>query len=161
MARFNDLGGKTAKSRVAVVAAGVISPLGAGLEDTLASLRANKDCVSPVTRFDVDKCRCKTAGQISDETLRNGGQRSRKTDRLHRATRMMMAVFEELFGQDPEFKPEKTVVGTTSGGMSFGQDYYRALRRHQGLRHSPGWIANYPPQKPVIDAQNAFKISTP
>jgi 3-oxoacyl-[acyl-carrier-protein] synthase II len=74
---------------------------------------------------------------------------------------MMMSVFEELFGQDPDFKPEKTVIGTTSGGMSFGQDYYRALRRHQGLRHSPGWIANYPPQKPVIDAQNAFKIAAP
>ncbi|MEY2542956.1 MAG: 3-oxoacyl-[acyl-carrier-protein] synthase [Verrucomicrobiota bacterium] len=161
MARFNDLDGKTAKSRVAVVAAGVISPLGSGLKDTLASLQANKDCVSPVTRFDVDKCRCKTAGQISDETLRNGRQRGRKTDRLHRATRMMMAVFEELFGQDPEFKPELTVIGTTSGGMSFGQDYYRALRQHRGLRHSPGWIANYPPQKPVIDAQNAFKISAP
>jgi len=29
------------------------------------------------------------------------------------------------------------------------------------LRHSPGWIANYPPQKPVIDAQDAFEISAP
>jgi 3-oxoacyl-[acyl-carrier-protein] synthase II len=29
------------------------------------------------------------------------------------------------------------------------------------LRHSPGWIANYPPQKPVIDAQGAFNISAP
>ncbi len=74
---------------------------------------------------------------------------------------MMMAGFEELVGQDPEFKPELTVIGTTSGGMSFGQDYYRALHRHRGLRHSPGWIANYPPQKPVIDAQDAFEISAP
>ena len=74
---------------------------------------------------------------------------------------MMVAVLDELFGQEPEFKPELTVIGTTSGGMSFGQDYYRALHRHRGLRHSPGWIANYPPQKPVIDAQNAFQISAP
>lgn len=160
MGRFNDLGGKTAPARVAVVAAGIISPLGFGLDETLAALRANKDCVSPVTRFDVAKCRCKTAGQVSDERLsmrRNG----RKAERLHRATRMMMAVFEELFGQDPRFKPELTVIGTTSGGMSFGQDYYRALHRHRGLQHSPGWIANYPPQKPVIDAQDAFQISAP
>src|SRR5438067_857354 len=63
--RFNDLRGKTGSVRVAVVAAGVISPLGFGLDETLASLRANKDCVSPVTRFDVEKCRCKAAGQIS------------------------------------------------------------------------------------------------
>ena len=161
MARFNDLGGKTAPARVAVVAAGVISPLGFGLEETLAALRANKDCVSPVTRFDVAKCRSKTAGQVSDERLLSEQRNGRKTERLHRATRMMMTVFEELFGHDPEFKPELTVIGTTSGGMSFGQDYYRALHRHRGLRHSPGWIANYPPQKPVIDAQNAFRISAP
>lgn len=161
MARFNDLDGKTAPARVAVVAAGVISPLGFGLEETLAALRANKDCVSPVTRFDVAKCRSKTAGQVSDERLLSDQRNGRKTERLHRATRMMMTVFEELFGHDPEFKPELTVIGTTSGGMSFGQDYYRALHRHRGLRHSPGWIANYPPQKPVIDAQNAFKISAP
>ena len=161
MERFNDLGGKIAPARVAVVAAGVISPLGYGLNDTLAALRANRDCVSPVTRFDVGKCRCKTAGQVSDEPLLSARRDGRKPERLHRATHMMMAVFDELFGQDPEFKPELTVIGTTSGGMSFGQDYYRALHRHRGLRHSPGWIANYPPQKPVIDAQDAFEISAP
>jgi 3-oxoacyl-[acyl-carrier-protein] synthase II len=160
MGRFNDLGGKTAPARVAVVAAGLISPLGFGLDETLAALRANKDCVSPVTRFDVAKCRSKTAGQVSDECL-SMGRNGRKAERLHRATRMMMAGFEELFGQDPRFKPELTVIGTTSGGMSFGQDYYRALHRHRGLQHSPGWIANYPPQKPVIDAQDAFEISAP
>jgi 3-oxoacyl-[acyl-carrier-protein] synthase II len=161
VARFNDLDGKSTPSRVAVVAAGVISPLGVGLGETLASLRANKDCVSPVTRFDVEKCRCKTAGQVSDDRLLSGRRDGRKAERLHRATRMMMAVFEELFGQDPDFKPELTVIGTTSGGMSFGEDYYRALHRHRGLQHSPGWIANYPPQKPVIDAQDAFQVSAP
>jgi 3-oxoacyl-[acyl-carrier-protein] synthase II len=45
--------------------------------------------------------------------------------------------------------------------MSFGEDYYRALNRHQTLRHSPEWIANYPPQKPVLDAQEKFGISSP
>jgi 3-oxoacyl-[acyl-carrier-protein] synthase II len=158
MGRFNDLGGKTAPAQVAVVAAGVVSPLGLGMEATLAALQANKDCVSPVTGFDVARCRSKTAGQVSDERLPRNG---RKTERLHRASRLMMVVFEELFGQDPDFNPELTVIGTTSGGMSFGQDYYRALHQHRGLRHSPGWIANYPPQKPVIDAQNAFNISAP
>jgi 3-oxoacyl-[acyl-carrier-protein] synthase II len=155
------LGGKTKHSRVAVVAAGVVSPLGSGLNETLASLRANKDCVSPVTRFDVDKCRSKTAGQIPDDRLLDAGRKGNKSRRVHRATRMMMTALEELFQQDGSFKPELTVIGTTSGGMSFGEDYYRALHRHRGLRHSPAWIANYPPQKPVIDAQTAFGISAP
>ena len=158
---FNELSGKTLASRVAVVAAGVISPLGFGLNETLTSLRTSKDCISPVTRFDVEKCRCKTAGQISDERLLGQPRNGRKNERLHRATRMMIAVLEEAFGQDPGFTPQLTVIGTTSGGMSFGEDYYRALHRHRGLQHSPGWIANYPPQKPVIDAQHAFGISAP
>ena len=143
-----------------MVATGVISPLGRGLDETLASLRSNKDCVSPVTQFDVQKCRCKTAGQVPDDRL-PPNRNSRKTARVHRATRMIVAALEELFNQDPEFKPELTVIGTTSGGMSFGQDYYRALHRHRGMRHSPRWIANYLPQKPVIDAQSAFQISAP
>ena len=161
MRRFNGLDGKTVSTRVAVVAAGVISPLGVGFKETLAGLRANKDCVSPVGRFEVDKCRCKTAGQVPDERLPGRGKKGRKIDRLHRATRMLMAAFEELFHQDREFKPELTVIGTTSGGMSFGEDYYRALYRHRGLRRSPTWVANYPPQKPLIDAQEAFGISAP
>src|SRR5438046_9854525 len=119
---------------VAVFAAVVISPLGLALDKTLTSLRASRDCISPVTRFDVEKCRCKTAGQVSDGRLVSRRRNGRKIDRLHRASHMMMAAFEQLFGQDPEFKPELTVVGTTSGGMSFGQDYYRALYQVHGLR---------------------------
>ena len=57
------------RARVAVVAAGVISPLGAGLKATLVSLSEARDCVSPVTRFPVAQCRCKTAGQVDDAWL--------------------------------------------------------------------------------------------
>jgi 3-oxoacyl-[acyl-carrier-protein] synthase II len=53
------------------------------------------------------------------------------------------------------------VIGTTSGGMSYGEDYYRTLRQAGDLRRAPTWIANYPAQKPVIDAQEAFGISSP
>jgi 3-oxoacyl-[acyl-carrier-protein] synthase II len=35
--------------------------------------------------------------------------------------------------------------------MSFGEQYYRALESHESLRRSPELIANYPPQKPLID----------
>lgn len=73
----------------------------------------------------------------------------------------MIAAMAELLELDPGFKPEITIIGTTSGGMSFGQDYCRALNRHETLRRAPQWLANYPPQKPVLDAQNAFGISAP
>src|SRR5213079_3775251 len=39
--------------------------------------------------------------------------------------------------------------------------YYRSICQAGDLRHAPTWIANYPAQKPVIDAQEAFGISAP
>src|SRR4030095_16436044 len=68
---------------------------------------------------------------------------------------------QQLMTQRPEFEPELTVVGTTSGGMSYGERYYRSLKGAGDLRRAPTWIANYPAQKPVIDAQTAFWTLAP
>jgi 3-oxoacyl-[acyl-carrier-protein] synthase II len=138
-----------------------VSPLGGGLAETLVSLQNARDCVTPVTRFSVDQCRCKTAGQVPDKQLDASRQRGRRTERLHRASHMMICALEEAMSQSPGFEPDLTVIGTTSGGMPFGQDYYRSLNRERAGRRSPTWLANYPPQKAVIDALEAFQISTP
>jgi 3-oxoacyl-[acyl-carrier-protein] synthase II len=156
---FTGSNGKTRPVRVVVVGTGVISPLGTGLNDSLKALGEARDCVTPVSRFQVDQCRCKTAGQVSDQHLTGGDGKGGR--RLHRASRMMIAALNEALVQDRQFKPDLAVIGTTSGGMSFGEDYYRALHRHGGLRHAPAWIANYPPQKPVADALEAFGIAAP
>ncbi len=153
--------GKSTNARVAVVAAGVVSPLGFGLSETLDSLREARDCVTRVTRFSVAECRCKTAGQVADERLLKDQPEAGRARRLHRASSMMIYALRETLAQEPQFKPELTVIGTTSGGMSYGEDYYRSLYRHGSLRDSPVWIANYPAQKPVIDAQETFEISAP
>jgi 3-oxoacyl-[acyl-carrier-protein] synthase II len=73
----------------------------------------------------------------------------------------MIQALEEVLRQAPQFTPDMTVIGTTSGGMSYGENYYRSIREAGDLRHAPTWIANYPAQKPVIDAQEAFGISAP
>ena len=149
------------RSRVAVVAAGVISPLGVGLAATQRALREARDCVSPVTRFPVEQCRCSTAGQVADEWLRDVMPNDRKSRRLHRASRMMIGALAELLEQAPDFRPELTVVGTTSGGMSFGEHYYRALQLAGTRAVSPAWIANYPPQKPAVDALEVCGLNSP
>src|SRR5438477_2471124 len=161
--RENTAGnGKDAPARVAVVAAGVVSPMGFGLGETLDSLREARDCITRVTRFSVTECRCKTAGQVPDQRLLDERRvAGRSTQRLHRTSHMIIHALGEAATQGPGFKPELTIIGTTSGGMSNGEDYYRSLHRHGNLRHSPTWIANYPAQKPVIDAQEAFGISAP
>jgi 3-oxoacyl-[acyl-carrier-protein] synthase II len=161
MGQFSAVNGKQTTARVAVVATGVISPLGFGMRETLDSLRESRDCVTPVTRFSVAQCRCKHAGQVGDDRLLASRGEPPRSRRLHRASHMMVEALKELLTQEPQFKPELTIVGTTSGGMSYGEDYYRALRQAGDLRRAPTWIANYPAQKPVIDAQESFGISSP
>jgi 3-oxoacyl-[acyl-carrier-protein] synthase II len=149
-------------ARVAVVAAGIVSPLGFGLGETLTALREGRDCVSPVTRFPVEHCRCKTAGQVSDARLAGAGRPQLRSERLHRVAQMMILALGEALAQAPGFQPELSIVGTTSGGMTFGEEYYRGLKgRRISARRAASLIANYTPQKPVVDAQEAFGISAP
>ena len=150
-------------SRVAIVGAGIISPLGRDLAETADTLRDGRDCVTEVTQFSVERCRCKTAGQVRDDVLlpAAGPTRSPHSHRLHRVARMVIGALDQVLAQAGQFKPQLTVVGTTSGGMTFGEQYYRSLQRAENNRHAPTWIANYLPQKPIIDAQEAFGISAP
>jgi 3-oxoacyl-[acyl-carrier-protein] synthase II len=149
-------------ARVAVVAAGIVSPLGFGLDETLGALQEAKDCVAEVTAFEVNRCRCHTAGQVSDARLAEADRYQRHPERLHRVARMMILAFQEALSQAGDFKPELTVVGTTSGGMTFGEQYYRDLKSGRSpSRQAPSLIANYTPQKPVMDAQEAFGIGAP
>jgi 3-oxoacyl-[acyl-carrier-protein] synthase II len=149
-------------ARVAVVAAGIVSPLGFGMEETLGSLRQGSDCVAPVTAFPVDRCRCQTAGQVSDTRLVEANRFLRHPERLHRVAQMMILALKEALAQADGFQPELTVMGTTSGGMTFGEQYYRSLAAKKApSRHAASLIANYTPQKPVMDAQEAFGITAP
>ena len=153
MTQLGSTTGEKTSERVAIVAAGVVSPLGFGMAETLDSLRQARDCVTPVTRFSVAQCRCKTAGQVPDDRLLADLNKRSHAKRLHRASHMMIHALREAMMQLPQFEPELTVIGTTSGGMSYGELYYRSLRQSGNLQHAPTWIANYPAQKPVIDAQ--------
>ena len=41
---------------------------------------------------------------------------------------MMILALGEALAQAPAFEPQLSVVGTTSGGMTFGEEYYRGLK---------------------------------
>jgi 3-oxoacyl-[acyl-carrier-protein] synthase II len=151
-------------NQVAIVAAGVVSPLGRGLADTATALRAGADCVGPVTAFDTASARCHTAGQVPDawlEDLRDepgDPQIARQRKRLHRASLMMIAAVREVCTQDAgfaplaPFNPQHCIIGATGGGMTFGEALYRSMVAGQSDRRRAQWLANYNPQKPVLDA---------
>src|SRR5947207_14806044 len=96
--------GKSVPARVAVVAAGVVSLLGFGLSETLDSLREARDCITRVIRFSVAECRCKTAGQVSDERLLSNRSKAGRARRLHRASHMMISALGEALAQSPDRK---------------------------------------------------------
>jgi 3-oxoacyl-[acyl-carrier-protein] synthase II len=74
---------------------------------------------------------------------------------------MMILALQEALAQRAGFQPELTVMGTTSGGMTFGEAYYRGLNGKANARHAASLVANYTPQKPVMDAQETFGITAP
>src|SRR3954469_5136876 len=115
MADYSSTSDRVKPARVAVVAAGIVSPLGFGLDQTLGSLREGKDCVSPVIAFPVDRCRCHTAGQVTNGPLAEANEFTAHPERLHRVARMMILALKEAMEKAGDFQPELTVVGTTSG----------------------------------------------
>jgi 3-oxoacyl-[acyl-carrier-protein] synthase II len=162
MPDFTSVSRRRDQARVAIVAAGVVSPLGIGLAETSNALKEARDCVSPVTAFPVDRCRCKTAGQVADSGLSEADRLHEHPERLHRVARMMILALRDAMQQAGDYEPELTVMGTTSGGMTFGERYYRNLAKSDGRgRHTPSLIANYTPQKPIMDAQEAFGLHAP
>ena len=143
--------------RVAVTAVGVISPLGVGIAETERALRAGLDRVSAVTAFDTTKCRAKMAGQVEKIPV-DGDRWSR---RLHRSSHLMITAGREVCAGDPAFAPELLVIGTTSGGMSFGEAYHRSQIAKQLSPDRARWLVSYPPQKPILDAMAACGFSAP
>ncbi len=75
---------------------------------------------------------------------------------------MMISALEEVLREDPAFSPELAVIGTTSGAMTFGESYFRSLKAVPGsMRKRANWLANYLPQKPVLDGLEAFGLVIP
>jgi 3-oxoacyl-[acyl-carrier-protein] synthase II len=162
MSEFAVVNRQTKAARVAVVATGIVCPLGVGSVETVASLREGRDCISRVTRFSVEHCRCKMAGQVSDERLVDAARPPLRSGRLHRVAQMMILALGEALAQAPGFQPELSLLGTTSGGMTFGEEYYRGLKGSRiSKRSAASLIANYTPQKAVMDAQEAFGLFAP
>ena len=149
------------KHRVLVTGVGVVSPLGPNLGSNLRSLMDAADAVAPVRTFDVTKTRCKTAAQIPDGWLENGLGRSRSSHRLHRGARMAGMALREACDSAKGPTPELIVVGTTSGGMSSGETYYRRLLSTNSRKGLARLVGNYTPQKSILDALETNGLRIP
>src|SRR3984957_551223 len=148
-------------NRVLVTGLGVNSPLGSDTNANLRSLLAGLDSVTHVGGFDVTRTRCKTAGQIPDEWLEDALPPGRVASRLHRGARMAALALREACASAKGAQPELMVVGTTGGGMSYGELFYRRLLADKSRKDFARLVGNYTPQKPIRDALELNQLRIP
>jgi 3-oxoacyl-[acyl-carrier-protein] synthase II len=118
-----------------------------------------------VTLFDVSRQRAKVAGEAElppglPETLLP----TRHVRRLDRAAKLLLHAAHQAW-QQSGWKPSEdlpVVLGTTSGGMSLGQDYYRqAIHAPRSQRRQPTRVIHYQAQRQALDLAEAFGFTGP
>jgi 3-oxoacyl-[acyl-carrier-protein] synthase II len=148
--------------RVVVTGMGCISPLGSDCREAGTALREARDCVTPVTSFDVSGCKCQSAGQVSDSWLARATDLARPARHWNRASQMMLLATAEALGGRVGFQPDAAIIATTSGGMTCGEAFYRAVASGRPLpRRAAHWVREYVPQQPALDAMGALGLSAP
>ena len=146
--------------RVVITGAGIITALGRGWRSNADGFRNGRVAIRPVTLFDVSRQRVKVAAEADlspalPATIPGG----RKTRRMDRATKLLLAAAHEAW-QQSGWEPSDDlplVLGTTSGGMTLGQDYYRqAIQTPHTHRRQPTRVLNYQAQCQGLNLMDAF-----
>lgn len=144
--------------RVVVTAMGVLSPLGRNVEENFLTLSSNQSAIQKINRFSTEGFRCHLAGLIPE----NWWQKEKFSSKWHPASCVLSLALEEALCTDPGFvSPEMAVIGTTSGGMSFGEAFLENLSQGKVPPEAPAWVANYAAQKPVVDALSLHQWNIP
>src|SRR5256885_3907429 len=90
--------------------------------------------------------------------------RPRELNRMDRAAKLLLVAAVEAW-QQAGWEPSSNlpvVLGTTSGGMSLGQDYYRqAIHAPHSPRRQPTRALHYQAQRQALDLAGAFGFSGP
>ncbi len=152
-------------SRVVITGAGIVTSLGLGWKDNAAGFREGRIGLKPVTLFDVTRQRAKVAGEVSlPLELPETHLSSRDVSRLDRAAKLLLLATCEAWTQ-AGWVPSPNlpvVLGTTSGGMSLGETYYRhALQCPRSHRRQPSRVMNYLVQAQPLSLARAFGFSGP
>jgi len=150
---------------VVITGAGVTTALGIGWKKNAEGFRVGKTAMRPVTLFDVSRQRVKTAAEVDlPEQLPATRLTSRQIARMDRATRLLFLAVHEAW-QQAGWEPGDDlpfVLGTTSGGMSLGEAYYRqAITAPRDNRKQASRVQHYQAQRQALDITEAFGVGGP
>ncbi len=152
-------------ARVVVTGVGIITPVGRGWRANAEGFRAGRVAFRPVSLFDVSRQRARTAAEVDlPNDLPTTRLTKRQEKRLDRASKLLLFAGHDAFAQS-RWEPNGNlpiVLGTTSGGMNFGEAYYRqAISQPRSFRKQPSRVLQYQPQRQALDLADALGISGP
>lgn len=143
----------------------MVTALGRGTKVNAAGFQAGKTAFSPVTVFDVSQQRAKVAAQVEvPENCPSARVSAKQWRRMERAARLLHLAAEEAWEQSGWTGGQRVpvVLGTTSGGMSFGEDFYRQAIQSPQVSHKQAMrVVQYQAQRQVLDVMEALGVSGP
>jgi 3-oxoacyl-[acyl-carrier-protein] synthase II len=148
-----------------VTGAGIITALGTGWKANAAGFRSGQTAFRPVSLFDVSRQRVKTAAEVSlPAQLPASALEGRHLRRMDRAAQLLFVAAHEAWHQ-AGWEPGESVpvvLGTTSGGMSLGEMYYRqAIQTPGNDSRQAARVVHYQAQQQALNLAEAFGFNGP
>lgn len=103
----------------------------------------------------------RTAGQVPEEFEARFQNLHGAGAECSRAAKLVFLAMHEALAERPGFVPEVVVAGTTSGGMDFGELFFRGQSTGMTPRMARHWLRGYVPQQPALEAMEAFGFDAP
>jgi 3-oxoacyl-[acyl-carrier-protein] synthase II len=150
---------------VVITGAGIVTALGLDWKRNAEGFRLGRTAFRKVTLFDVSRQRVKVAAEVDlPAHLPKTRLSAREIGRMDRAAKLVLLAADQAWRQSGWEASENlpTVLGTTSGGMSMGESYYRQATgqptRHRG---QPTRVIEYQAQRQGLNLAQAFGFAGP
>ena len=145
--------------------AGIVTALGQGWQANADGFRRGRVAIRPVTLFDASRQRVKVAAEVDlPASFPATRLRPRHLERMDRAGKLLLLAAAEAWRQSG-WEPSEhlpVALGTTSGGMSLGETYYRqAIQTPFKNSGQATRVLHYQSQQPALDLTEAFGFQGP